>query len=140
MKSFIFFLVGSLALSGCYVVSGIRAQSSAFAVMAPVHVANLVDTEEEAASAFQRSDKELFANVGSKFELTMKASSADVDWTIVSMSQDGVVEMVETVRDVNDPSVQRFRFSALAKGKVKLVFECDVPGALREEYMTVTVE
>jgi hypothetical protein len=140
MRSFIFLLAGSLALSGCYVISGTRAQSGAFAVMAPVHVANIVDTEEEIAPAFQRSDKELIANVGSKFELTMRATSADVDWTIVSMSNDGIVELDETVRDEKDPSLQRFRFASLGKGKVRLVFEYNAPGALREEYMTVTVE
>ena len=129
-----------MVLSGCYVVSGVRADSKALGVMAPVHVANIVDTEEEVAPAFQRADKELIANVGSKFELTMKASREDVDWTITSMSKDGIVELSETLRDPKDPSVQRFRFAALAKGKVRIAFEYDAQGALREEYMTVTVE
>jgi hypothetical protein len=140
MRSLLWLSLLSLSLSGCYVVSGVRADSKALGVMAPVHVANIVDTEEEVAPAFQRADKELIASVGSKFELTMKAASPDVDWTIVSMSKDGVVELAETLRDAADPTVQRFRFAALGKGKVRIAFEYDLAGALREEYMTVTVE
>jgi len=140
MRSMLLLLGVCMSLSGCYVVNGIRAESGAFAVMAPVHVANIVDTEEEVAPAFQRADKELLANVGSKFELTMKAPNADVDWKIVSFSKDGIVQTDGSMRDEKDSAIQRFRFAALEKGKVRIVFTYDAPGSFREEYMTVTVE